>query len=54
MKTDKKKLLNIISFVAILGGVVVNAVTTMVEREQMKEEIKEEVSRQLSEKNEED
>lgn len=54
MKTDKKKLLNIISFVAILGGVLVNAVNTMVEKEQMKEEIREEVSRQLSEKTEED
>lgn len=51
---DKKKLLNLISFVAILGGVVVNTVNTMVEREQMKEEIREEVAKQLSEKNEED
>lgn len=51
---DKKKLLNLISFVAILGGVVVNAVNTMVEREQMKEEIREEVAKQLSEKTEED
>ena len=51
---DKKKLLNLISFVAILGGVVVNAVNTMVEREQMREEIREEVAKQLSEKTEED
>ena len=50
---DKKKLLNLISFVAILGGVVVNAINTMVEREQMKEEIREEVAKQLSEKTEE-
>lgn len=51
---DKKKLLNLISFAAILGGVLVNAVSSMVEREQMKEEIREEVAKQLSEKSEED